>query len=100
MVLTMIGIFIEGQKIFKKILTVNCGMYSDFAVWEVLREDEFSPLKNADGAPKDTPTTSRHDLLNLHHRWARKAGAKFIREDGSIVSDIPRYMFIHTGLSV
>jgi len=73
----------------------NCGMFvmcRDFAVWEVLREDEFSPLKNADGAPKDTPSTLRHDLLNLHHRWARKAGAKFIREDGAIVSDIPRFM--------
>jgi UDP-N-acetylglucosamine/UDP-N-acetylgalactosamine diphosphorylase len=62
---------------------------STFAVWEVLREDEFSPLKNADGAAKDTPTTSRYDLLNLHHRWAIKAGAKFIREDGSVISDIP-----------
>jgi len=69
-------------------------MCRDFAVWEVLREDEFSPLKNADGAPKDTPTTSRHDLLNLHHRWARKAGAQFIREDGSIISVIPRYLLV------
>jgi len=65
-------------------------MYSNFAVWEVLREDEFSPLKNADGAAKDTPTTSRHDLLNLHHRWARKAGARFILEDDSVISDITR----------
>jgi UDP-N-acetylglucosamine/UDP-N-acetylgalactosamine diphosphorylase len=62
-----------------------------FLVWEVPREDEFSPLKNADGAAKDTPTTSRHDLLNLHHRWAVKAGAQFAREDGSVISDIPRY---------
>lgn len=79
-------------------ITVN--MCRDFAVWEVLREDEFSPLKNADGAPKDTPTTSRHDLLNLHHRWARKAGAKFIREDGSVISDIPRFVFNNSSATV
>jgi len=62
---------------------------SSFAVWEVPREEEFAPLKNADGSAKDTPTTSRHDLLNLHHRWAVNAGAQFVRDDGSIISDIP-----------
>jgi len=73
------------------VIAVMWNICRDFAVWEVLREDEFSPLKNADGAPKDTPTTSRHDLLNLHHRWARKAGAHFVHEDGSVIPDIPRY---------
>jgi len=61
-----------------------------FAVWEVLREEEFSPLKNADGAAKDTPTTSREALLDLHHRWVIKAGGHFTRADGSIIADIPR----------
>jgi len=60
----------------------------DLAVWEVLREDEFSPLKNADGAAKDTPTTSREHLYSLHQRYVRKAGGKFISQDGEIVPDI------------
>ena len=61
-------------------------------MWEVLREDEFSPLKNGLDADKDTPRTCRSDLLNLHHRWAVKAGAQFVREDGSLISDIPRFV--------
>jgi len=58
------------------------------AVWEVLREDEFSPLKNADGAAKDTPTTCRQDLIDLHRRWAIKAGATLVSDDGATMSHI------------
>ncbi|XP_033751188.1 UDP-N-acetylhexosamine pyrophosphorylase-like isoform X1 [Pecten maximus] len=60
-----------------------------FAVWEVLREDEFAPLKNADTAAKDTPTTCREALLNLHHRYMLGAGSKFVHSDGSSLPDIP-----------
>ncbi|CAN2390968.1 UDP-N-acetylhexosamine pyrophosphorylase-like protein 1, partial [Pristimantis euphronides] len=49
----------------------------NFVAFDVEREEEFSPLKNADTAAKDTPTTARRSLLWQHYRWALKAGAKF-----------------------
>uniref|UniRef100_A0A147B4N8 UDP-N-acetylglucosamine pyrophosphorylase 1, like 1 n=1 Tax=Fundulus heteroclitus TaxID=8078 RepID=A0A147B4N8_FUNHE len=56
-----------------------------FVVFEVLREDEFSPLKNADGAAADTPTTARDALLAQHCRWATAAGAALLDEHGNCI---------------
>ncbi|XP_076347129.1 UDP-N-acetylhexosamine pyrophosphorylase-like isoform X1 [Tachypleus tridentatus] len=65
-----------------------------FAVWEVLRKNEFSPLKNSDGAEKDTPTTAREDLFDLHRRYLENAGGKIAEVNGHSVS------LIHNGSSV
>jgi UDP-N-acetylglucosamine/UDP-N-acetylgalactosamine diphosphorylase len=46
-----------------------------FAVLEVSRSDEFSPLKNAPGTGSDDPQTSRRDLLAQHKRFLENAGA-------------------------
>ncbi len=42
-----------------------CGM-------EILREEEFAPVKNRDGS--DSPETARSAMVELHRSWLRKAG--------------------------
>lgn len=58
-----------------------------FAVWEVRREDEFSPLKNGSGS-KDTAATCRRDLMAQHARWLQDAGAY-------LPSDITKKMSVY-----
>ncbi|XP_005815932.1 UDP-N-acetylhexosamine pyrophosphorylase-like protein 1 [Xiphophorus maculatus] len=58
-------------------------------VLEVQREDEFSPLKNADGAPSDTPSAARNALLAQHCRWAAAAGAALLDEQGNGIQMLP-----------
>lgn len=62
---------------------------NNFAVWEVLREDEFAPLKNAEGKPKDTPSACLHAMHNLHHRYVLNAGGRFTQKNGTPIPDIP-----------
>ncbi|KAG0728804.1 UDP-N-acetylhexosamine pyrophosphorylase [Chionoecetes opilio] len=59
------------------------------AVWEVIREDEFAPLKNGDGAEKDTPTTCRHALFSLHQRYLLNAGGTLLDSEGEPLPLIP-----------
>ncbi|KAK7201341.1 UDP-N-acetylglucosamine pyrophosphorylase [Novymonas esmeraldas] len=44
-----------------------------FQIMQVDRSVEFAPIKNADGAAADTPTTAAKLLLDLHSRWVAEA---------------------------
>lgn len=45
-----------------------------FVTMEVLRDEEFSALKNADSAGKDCATTARNDIYQLHKKYIIAAG--------------------------
>ena len=62
----------------------------EFAVLQVIREEEFSPLKNAPGAAKDTPEMARDALCNLHYQYIVNSGGQFKRDNEEILPDIPR----------
>lgn len=50
---------------------------NNFVVWECRRDEEFSPLKNADKAgASDTPTTARESLLKLHKKYIEDVGGQ------------------------
>jgi len=44
-----------------------------FEMIEGIREEEFAPVKNKEGESKDSPTTARELIANLHSSWIKKA---------------------------
>ena len=68
-----------------------------FAVLEVARTEEFSPLKNAPGTGADDPGTSRRDLLAQHRRFLEAAGATV--KDGAEIELSPLVTYAGEGLA-
>lgn len=71
---------------------------NSFVVWECIREDEFSPLKNADTAAKDTPTTSRQSLYRQHRSFLETSGATVEGIENDVVEISPLVTFAGEGL--
>lgn len=51
---------------------------------QVLREEEFAPVKNANGSNFDTPDSAKLLVLRLHTRWVVAAG-------GFLTHSVPLY---------
>jgi UDP-N-acetylglucosamine/UDP-N-acetylgalactosamine diphosphorylase len=52
-------------------------------IMEVIREDEFSPIKNEKG--ESSPDTARQNMINLFGRWLREAGIEIpTGENGNV----------------
>ncbi|KAF9270661.1 nucleotide-diphospho-sugar transferase [Marasmius fiardii PR-910] len=67
-----------------------------FAVLEVERKEEFSPLKNAPGTGSDDAGTSRADLLSQQKRFLERAGATV--KDGVEIEISPLVSYAGEGL--
>lgn len=52
---------------------------------QVIREEEFAPVKNANGSSYDTPDSARLMVLRLHSRWVVAAG-------GFLTHSVPLYL--------
>jgi UDP-N-acetylglucosamine/UDP-N-acetylgalactosamine diphosphorylase len=55
-------------------------------LFEVPRLDEFAPLKNASGTPKDSPEYCARLLFDLHRRYLTASGAELLEGDYEISS--------------
>ncbi|KAK3187650.1 UDP-N-acetylglucosamine pyrophosphorylase [Lecanicillium sp. MT-2017a] len=62
-----------------------------FACMEVRREEEFSPLKNAQGTGQDDPDTSKASIMEQGLKWAQAAGATVVADGGVEVSPLMSY---------
>ncbi len=52
-------------------------------IMEVVREDEFSPVKNAEG--NSSPDTARHSMINMFGRWLQEAGVEIPKDEAENV---------------
>lgn len=69
------------------------------AVWDVTREDEFAPVKNAPGSASDSPDTARVLISNLAKTWVTAAGGRLTGDTENDLCEIsPLVSFAGEGL--
>jgi len=73
----------NGMKLESFIFDVF-SLSQSMAIYEVQREEEFAPVKNAPGKGTiDSPDTAREMISNLAKKWAIEAGATFLASDSN-----------------
>ena len=80
---------IVSTSLYFNILTFYI-LIRNFAVLEVLREDEFAPLKNGPGSGSDSPHTCRAALMDLHYRHLLTSGGVIVDDSGKQLPLMPR----------
>jgi len=63
---------------FEKFVFDALGRAKETAIMEVDREEEFAPVKNAEG--EDSPATALDMMIRLHAGWLEEAGARVPRD--------------------
>lgn len=64
---------------------------SNFVIWEVPRNEDFSPLKNSVDSDKDNPNTAKQDIYNLHKMYIEKAGGNVVGNGPIEISPLLSY---------
>ncbi len=76
---------IDGLK-YEKFIFDALPMCKKDIIYETIREEEFAPVKNAEG--KDSPKSAKELIVNLYKKWLLNAGAE-IPETTEIVEISP-----------
>jgi UDP-N-acetylglucosamine/UDP-N-acetylgalactosamine diphosphorylase len=58
-----------------------------FGVMKVIREEEFAPVKNAEGSEVDSPNTARDLMYKLNIKYLRNAGGIVEKDNSQIEID-------------
>jgi len=87
----------NGLKLESFIFDTFC-LSEKMAIFETLREEEFSPVKNPDSAQTDSPTTARAMLNNLSRSWVLSAGGIVQGDDTAVVEVSPLLSYAGEGL--
>lgn len=83
---------------FERFIFDAMGLCNKVVLYEVNREEEFAPIKNASGAQVDSPETAVALLLNLHKKWAIKSGAKI--EENCVIEFKPSTTYFGEDLNL
>ena len=64
-------------------------------LFEIAREEDFAPVKNASGSASDSPESARMALLELHRKWIEAAGGNVTTTGVAVGREDPISAAVH-----